>query len=350
VRDVIEALTDPGDFVFDPFFGGGTTLVEAGLLGRVSAGTDLNELAEFVARAKTTPLSSDDLRAVVSWFANLFDDYTIQTKTPRPEEAIAEGYQKHLTYRTTWRLRKLLEIADARVHILTSADARQFARCVILRTGQWALDSRREIPNVAKFREKLRTNLDEMVAQATGFANQANYVRPIICRRSAVGLEQDEAIKRLGAPKLILTSPPYPGVYVTYHRWKIQGRLETAAPYWLAECKDGSGMSYYTMGHRKQKGLTNYFGTIRACFRSIRAVCSKDTTVVQVVGFNDPEWQLLEYLDAMQDAGFAEVIPNTESSADGRIWRDVPGRRWYALYQETAKSTSKEVVLIHRPR
>src|SRR5215472_1710906 len=60
VRSVIAALTSPGDLVFDPFMGGGTTAVEALAAGRRFAGCDLNPLATFIAEVKTTPLHSDD--------------------------------------------------------------------------------------------------------------------------------------------------------------------------------------------------------------------------------------------------------------------------------------------------
>ena len=40
-RTAIAAFTKPGDVIFDPFMGGGTTLVEARLLGRKGVGTFL---------------------------------------------------------------------------------------------------------------------------------------------------------------------------------------------------------------------------------------------------------------------------------------------------------------------
>ena len=39
---VIEAFSDPGDLVADYFVGGGTTLVEARLLGRLAFGSDVD--------------------------------------------------------------------------------------------------------------------------------------------------------------------------------------------------------------------------------------------------------------------------------------------------------------------
>ena len=63
---VLKSLTEPGDYVLDPFMGGGTTIVEAAASGRRAVGTDLNELARFVTRVKTTPLSDHDI-AEVRW-------------------------------------------------------------------------------------------------------------------------------------------------------------------------------------------------------------------------------------------------------------------------------------------
>ena len=47
-RQIILAFSKAGDLVFDPFMGGGTTLVEAGALGRRAIGIDINSLAVFL--------------------------------------------------------------------------------------------------------------------------------------------------------------------------------------------------------------------------------------------------------------------------------------------------------------
>src|SRR5690606_26435839 len=41
-RFFIERLTEPGDWIYDPFMGRGTTLLEGALLGRRVAGGDVN--------------------------------------------------------------------------------------------------------------------------------------------------------------------------------------------------------------------------------------------------------------------------------------------------------------------
>src|SRR3954471_21658839 len=51
-RFFIERLTQPGDVVYDPFMGRGTTPVEAALLGRVPYGSDINPLSAVLTRPR----------------------------------------------------------------------------------------------------------------------------------------------------------------------------------------------------------------------------------------------------------------------------------------------------------
>ena len=54
-RFCIQRLTQPGDIVYDPFLGRGTTLLEAALLGRVPVGCDINPLGVFLCRPRFNP-------------------------------------------------------------------------------------------------------------------------------------------------------------------------------------------------------------------------------------------------------------------------------------------------------
>ncbi len=54
-RFFIERLTEPGDVVYDPFMGRGTTPVEAALLGRVPFGCDINPLSAVLTRPRLRP-------------------------------------------------------------------------------------------------------------------------------------------------------------------------------------------------------------------------------------------------------------------------------------------------------
>lgn len=54
---LIKELTDPNDFVVDPFMGSGTTLVESKVLGRPSVGVDINPVAYLISKAKVNAIN-----------------------------------------------------------------------------------------------------------------------------------------------------------------------------------------------------------------------------------------------------------------------------------------------------
>jgi hypothetical protein len=54
-RFFIERLTQPGDVVYDPFMGRGTTLIEAALNGRTAYGCDVNPLSRVLCEARLNP-------------------------------------------------------------------------------------------------------------------------------------------------------------------------------------------------------------------------------------------------------------------------------------------------------
>ncbi|MEI7937710.1 MAG: DNA methyltransferase [Verrucomicrobiota bacterium] len=56
-RFFIERLTQPGEVVYDPFMGRGTTVLEAALLGRVPCGCDINPLSVVLTRPRLQPPS-----------------------------------------------------------------------------------------------------------------------------------------------------------------------------------------------------------------------------------------------------------------------------------------------------
>ena len=62
-RFFITRLTDPGDVVFDPFMGRGTTLLEAALHGRQTLGNDVNPLSRLLLEARLDPPSPTEVDA-----------------------------------------------------------------------------------------------------------------------------------------------------------------------------------------------------------------------------------------------------------------------------------------------
>lgn len=350
-REAIIAFTVPGDVVLDPFMGGGTTLVEAKRNGRHAVGFDISTLSEFVATTKLSNLSKREMSRVREIANTITGELNCRRVHQRPDKWIDKGYQKNLSNRRTWAIRKIIEQAVFSIEQREAGrvEARaitQLLRCALLKTGQWALDSTTKIPSTSAFKQKYLTNVELMCSGLQTVSAETEALKTLPKMRCfnmpAHAVDEFYPSDEFSRPALVLTSPPYPGIHVVYHRWQIHGRRETPAPFWIANSQDGHGISHYTMGARKQAGLKQYFDSIRDAFSSVAAVCGSKTIVVQVLAFSDSEWQLPMYLKVMQDAGFEDL---TES--DDRIWRVVPNRKWYAQKRGNT-SSSREVILFHR--
>ncbi|WIM10144.1 DNA methyltransferase [Enhydrobacter sp.] len=349
-RAAIEAFTDPGDVVIDNHVGGGTTLVEAIALGRHAIGVDISSLAHFVSRAKTVIYSGMELERIERWVQRVYT--AINLAEPAQRLVGYDDYYKHLDHPGRWRLRHAIEQALSSARRLRSDRLEMFARCAILRAAQWALDGRREAPSIDDFRSALSDIATEMLTGAWDLAIAAarydHRPRATVLHRSAAQLDTDGRLKKRQSPKLVLTSPPYPGIHVLYHRWQVGGGKEAPLPFMIANKLDGAGESYYTMGNRRHPGLDPYFENIGASMAAVAQLATRKTIVVQMLAFSEAEWQLPKYIETLSKAGLAEVfLPTLIGKGDGRLWRQVPNRRWYS-HQQGDTPGSKEVVLIHR--
>jgi DNA methylase len=347
-RAAIECFTKPGDTILDPFSGGATSLVEGLALGRHSVGVDISSLAMFLAKVKTLLLGQDDLDAVLDWAVDMAPDLSPQKPVQRHWVWKETGYQDNLP----WRFRKAAEQAINGFDTLPKR-LQPVARCIVLKTVQWAVDCKKRLPTAADFRERV---IEYATSLTDGLKELARQVSALGCRPSNIESWQS-SVDEIGAlpskllrqspPKLVVTSPPYPGMHVVYHRWQVLGRRETAAPFWIAGCQDGQGSAFYTFGDRRnQRHEELYFGKLLTAFTAIRKVIRDDAYVVQLVGFTNPKEHLRLYRKTMSQAGYKEY--ECEGYRPGQFWRSVPNRKWYTSLRDETKHTS-EILLIHRP-
>lgn len=351
-RSIISAFTDPGDVILDPFMGGGTAIVEAMSCGRVAIGVDINELAYFITKVKTTLINETERISFINQSNHII--LTANIRKDLQDISYDERYSEvnHLATYNTWRLKKYISrLKEASGKL--SFNNRNLFRCALLRVSQWAFDNQDVIPSLGQFREKLYITIEEFskgleTLRLSATSMSSDIKSPLILNRSIVGIEREKRVKDLCPPKLVITSPPYPGVHILYHRWQLKGRKETSAPYWIAELNDGHGESFYTFGNRNQEDLKDYFITQYKSFKSIKKLLDKQSVVVQLIAFPNPEWQLPKYLEIMNQVGFKEfTLQDSEELKTERIWRNVPNRKWYAQ-KNGATGSSKEVVLFHK--
>jgi hypothetical protein len=251
----------------------------------------------------------------------------------------------------------IARLKDA-TRLLPRGDSQRFARCVLLKTAQWAFDGKEKLPSSVEFVSRFRSSFEEMregmeaytseLAQQ-GISNaEARKRRILSCGPAAnVALifKRNPDLRRAG---LVVTSPPYLGVHVLYHRWQLQGRRELQAPFYIADCEDLGGASKYTIVGRHDKSSEVYFRSIESSFRSVSDASASGAYVIQLVSFSDPAQALPKYLDALNSAGL-QLCETYIHTAGQLSWRSVPGRRWYARVGAVSEtSASQEVLLVHR--
>ena len=161
---VIAAFSRPGDVVADYFVGGGTTLVEARRSGRLAIGSDINSLSVFVSDVKTRLYSSDDLDRVAEWCRRVeVDEHGVAVM---PVDLQSLGYFRNLMGDELADQRRVLVGAVAALNEIESPKVRALARCVVLRTAQWALDMRQEVPGFEQIQSALGENATATVDAA----------------------------------------------------------------------------------------------------------------------------------------------------------------------------------------
>lgn len=351
----IELFSNPGDIVLDPYMGGGTTIVEAIVAGRRAIGSDLNSLSIFLTKVKTTKLNSSEKKNLSSWAEQIISQLTYRYPSKNIAHLLLDSKTKNLNLPRARFIKKIVAASLNFIRSLPSQNSMDFARCAVLKTSQWALDGRKSHTSLTKFRDRLKQNINQMLAELKEFESSIRTQELRSPCRTLIEIDAaliDQApifSKHSVKADLVVTSPPYPGLHVLYHRWQVNGRRETPAPYWIAGCEDGQGDSYYNFGSRQQPGLHSYFEKSLRTLKAIRRVMRPGGYMVQMVAFSDPQNHLPRYLANMEIAGFKEVLLQTETFLEthNRIWRTVPNRKWHAILRGKT-SGSREVVLVHK--
>lgn len=342
IRELLLNFTERHDVVVDPFMGGGTTVVEALAHGRRVLGIDVNPVAVLATRAKTTPLSARAWSELAEW---------AESDPMRGGEAGTRHDER--TRNLPPALKRAMGTALESLTRLSTAEQRLMARCALLNVARWACEARDRTPDrrllsrqlaltVRSMETGMRDLLDASREHAVGAGQLRS--RRVLVRGAAESAGVLTQLKKFSdRASIVLTSPPYPGVHVLYHRWQIHGRRETPAPYWIIGARDGHGSAYYTLGGRSKRGSELYFERLRAVYTALRPLLRRDAIVAQLVAFHSADEQRSHFLEAMDEAGFDHLYAGAEN-----LVRPVPNRRWYARGQ--AFDAAEEHLIIHRVR
>jgi DNA modification methylase len=352
-RAIIEEFSRKGDCIIDPFVGGGTTTIEAIALGRYSLGIDINPLAYFITKTKTTPLSKNDYECIQQWADEIDENNPSTPQNLLTTNSYLDYYFKNVPQELAVYLQNVVTTTE----ILKFRRQRQFAKCIILRVGQWALDCKDNIPSFAQmnnqiviFTQEMISGLNDLVKTAKNAGTAKNKItsqREIYLGNILHVIKNKSFNKSKRLPKLVITSPPYPGVHILYHRWQINGRRETSLPYWITGLQDGHGDSYYTLGGRSNSGIQNYFMQLHDIYSSLKPVLDPSALIFQLVAFSTPDVQLPLFTNSMNAAGYEEVKIISNDLSQTNLSRHVPNRKWYS-YSRNNQNASNEFLFIHK--
>jgi len=349
VESAIKTFTKKKDLVLDPFMGGGTSLIESIRLNRRVVGIDLNPIAYFVTKVKITKLSKAQIDKIELWAFLMSQNLNYKLKNDQfTKEALSLINYKGLGRKdifnlktiikgTSFYLEKLKEIRDKKV--------KDFLKLLILRCLHSTLHDKRPIADFHIFKRKIRSNsldmLEGMSALDKYLINSRNKFS--IYSKSSTKINKTKELKSKKV-KLIITSPPYPGINISYSRWQIHGRRNTTLPYLVLGIPVPENKSIFNFQSPRNKTYNLYFDKLKTIFKSIKKICSKNTIILQLVAFNHENGLFEKYLKTLEDCGFKEM----KLKKKGRVWREVPNRSWQAKFVKGNIPASNEVLLLHK--
>ena len=196
VKESILSLSLEDDVVLDTFMGGGTTIVESLANGRRAIGIDINPLAHFITKVKTTPLSLQDEETIKKWTENI--DFNIEDE-----------------------IKNILVNISKATTTLKYPRQRNFAKCALLNVGQWAIDCRDNIPTLSSLINHFSKQINEMLfglEELTTSSKHNGIPKNKITKNRQLYLgsldqliNNTDILKRGSRANLVITSPPYPG-------------------------------------------------------------------------------------------------------------------------------------------
>ena len=255
-RRILEAYSKAGDTVCDIFCGSGTTLVESKLLERNAYGIDLNPLAIFLAKAKTTPI--DPKKLLKEYQALLVQVEKIKdAEIEKPDFKNIDFWFKESVIIKLAKLKKAIQqIKDEAIrNFLMVAFSETVRYSSNTKTGEFKLvrikgeKLEKHSPDVVGI---FRKNAEKNIAGMTDYFRDTKdtWVKIIYGDSSKANGIKDNSID------CILTSPPYGDSRTTV----AYGQFSRLSAQWVDVFDDpnkASGLDNDLLGGRATKTLTH---------------------------------------------------------------------------------------------
>lgn len=228
-RELVVGLSRPGAVVLDPFCGSGTVLIEARAAGRRALGTDINPLAIRLAKRKVESASDAELDATLGE-AEAVAAVATERRLKRAGASRRYGredvelFDAHVLLELDGLrvgLEELKQRSPGRVHETLSLVLSSILVKLSKQRGDTS-GGRREVRLAAGYPSRL------FVKKTEELCRQLHEAGALYGDAPAASVVLDDARKltalRSASVDLVVSSPPYPGVYdyVEHHRLRLR--------------------------------------------------------------------------------------------------------------------------------
>lgn len=349
---LIQNLSEVGEWVFDPFCGAGTTLVEATLLGRNCIGNDLNPIGALVSKVKSNLVNVDDKPELENLMADVegYFERATDTLSLIPNLSVIPEYSlPDIPNRDHWftpTVQEELGILLARIDMVSSQFLADFCRvaisAILVRVSNQAGETRyvrkeKTIPPGTVYK-RFVSKLREMWTRMEKYREDRQPVTSQVINNDLRVLEDFPPNLRV---QLVITSPPYPNAfdYFLYHRHRM---------FWLgydpiamSKKEIGSHLNYQRKGTTEQN-IAAFKESMRLCFQRINSVLETYRFCCLVIGDSVFKKQLVK-----NDQLIAEVARDFGFKLEVNLERDIhPYKRSFGSTARRAKS--EHIVILRK--
>lgn len=318
---IIGLMTKPGELVFDPFMGSGTTVVEAQRLCRRAVGVDLNPIACIVARAKTLSIEHDRVGKLLDQICAEAREAVAPSRNGRPAvpatREVPPGVQSTKWYSTAvfTKLRTLWSLLGSyrgAKRILADAAFSAILLPVCKETRHWGYVCDNCTPLTSYEGDVLHEFVEtlERLARAyekrdedrlTSFGEDGSLEEVQVACADAAEFGAKLAPNTVD---LVMTSPPYFGVtdYVKTQRLSMEWFGHDIEPLRLGE------IGARSKRHRRE-AVDQYLQDLRRVFSHAYDALRADAACVLIIGESAARSEVMPGVkQTMRDCGFVERL------------------------------------------
>ena len=267
----VEKLTKPGDSVYDPFLGSGTTLLAAKLLGRNGYGTDINHIAILISKFKLLDVNKSNFKHLTSFIEDFKTSYKEEVEKIKPYNYPSINH---------WFCDdsiKILTLIRNKIFLLKNEKEKTFCELIMSSIINLASNQESDTRYAAVYKPKLSI---DFVAEAfiKKFESTLELYKDFNKELSFDVFETPELLDSKECTSLfgknsidlILTSPPYPNTYdyYLYHKHRMN---------WLGydvnfskNNEIGSRREFSSLKLPKEKFNEDMFAILSACNKGLK--------------------------------------------------------------------------------